>query len=81
MVGIFTIFLLKFITKEFDPLISKGDEGAEGDEDSYKKIEFMKFINRKLEDIFGIKISKFHKESEEYTVQVLFEGIKCIKPI
>ena len=63
---IFECKQFKFVTKEFDP------------EDTYKKIELMKFVNRKLEDMLGVKISKPYKESEEYKIQVLFEGVLTI---
>ncbi len=55
----------KFITKEFDP------------EDSSRKQELMKFINRKLEDCFGVKIGRIYKDADclEYEIKTLFEGL------
>ena len=53
----------KFITKEFDP------------EDGIKKKVMIEFVNRRLEDWFGLKISRIHKESNEYILEVLFKNI------
>jgi hypothetical protein len=62
---IFECKQFKFISKEFDP------------EDGDKKRELMKFVNRKLESCFGVKISRLYMDSEcqEYVLQVLFKDI------
>lgn len=60
---IFECKQFKFITKEFDP------------DDSTKKKVLMEFVNSKLEATFGVKITKFHRDCQEYVIQALFEGI------
>jgi hypothetical protein len=62
---IFECKQFKFITKEFDP------------NDSTKKKVLMEFVNRKLEDMFGVKIGRIRESSEclEYEIKPLFEGI------
>ena len=62
---IFECKQFKFITKEFDP------------NDSTKKKVLMEFVNRKLEDMFGVKISKEYdgKDCLEYKIKALFEGV------
>ena len=62
---IFECKMFKFITKEFDP------------EDSTKKKVLMEFVNRKLEDNFGVKIGREYHSSDcqEYVLDVLFKNV------
>jgi len=53
----------KFVSKKFDP------------EDGVRKKAMMEFINRRLEDWFGIRIIKEYEgsKSQEYKIEVLFK--------
>jgi len=62
---IFECKQFKFISKEFDP------------NDSSRKQELMKFVNRKLEGNFGVRIQKEYHNVNclEYILEPLFKGV------
>jgi hypothetical protein len=53
----------KFITKEFDP------------KDGIRKKIMMEFINRRLEDWFGVRICRTNNKYDNYEIEVLFNDI------